>query len=434
MAYWGEAMTYNHPVWFEQDPDAARAALRRLAATPAARRARAPTEHEKDYLQAIEILYDQGDKKARDRAYAEAMGRLRDKYPQDQEAAAFHALAVLGTSSDGRDIPTYMRAAAIAEEIFQQNPTHPGAVHYLIHSYDDPIHAPLGLRAARVYAKVAPAAVHALHMPSHIFLALGMWDDVVASNEASWEAGRKKGGGGYHSLHWLEYAYLQQGRAGDARKLLEIMRDEAEKSGSRTARWHLAAMRAAYLIESQRWSDAVAGMSVDTTGVAEVSAPAADRFALGLAAVKSGNAAGAEKALSDLKALRATAATSGGGGEGHSHTEFYGQVRAPGLKAAEIMEKELAALIALARGKADVAMQLLKDAAAAEDAMSFEFGPPVVVKPAHELLGETLLDLGRPEEARKQFEHSLARAPKRALSLQGLARAAAGPAGAPTAP
>jgi hypothetical protein len=127
MAYWGEAMTYNHPVWFQQDAEAARTALARLGATAEARLAKAPTEREKDWLRTVDVLYGPGDKAARDTLYAEAMRALHDEYPDDENAAAFHALALLGTSHGGRDIPTYMRAAAIVEEVFAKNPDHPGA-------------------------------------------------------------------------------------------------------------------------------------------------------------------------------------------------------------------------------------------------------------------------------------------------------------------
>ena len=179
MAYWGEAMTHTHPVWMEQDAEAARAILQRLATTPEARLAKAKTDREKDYLRAIDILYGDGTKQARDLAYADAMDRLRRKYPDDVDAAAFTAVALLGTAHAGRDFAIYMRAAAILEPLFPSHPKHPGIAHYLIHSYDDPIHAPLGLRAAREYSKIAPDAAHAQHMCSHIFVALGMWDAVV---------------------------------------------------------------------------------------------------------------------------------------------------------------------------------------------------------------------------------------------------------------
>jgi len=185
MAYWGEAMTQNHAVWHEQDLPAARAVLARLGATPEARQAKAPTQREKLYLHSIEVLYGDGTKAERDQKYESAMADLHWKFPEDVDATSFYALAILGSADQGRDFATYMRAAAVLEEIFPQNPRHPGVVHYLIHCYDDPIHAPLGLRAARIYSKIAPAAGHAQHMTSHIFLALGMWDDVVKANETA---------------------------------------------------------------------------------------------------------------------------------------------------------------------------------------------------------------------------------------------------------
>jgi tetratricopeptide (TPR) repeat protein len=208
LAYWGEALTHTYTLWMGQDLPAARAALQRLAPTPEGRRSKAPTEREKDYLDAVELLYGEGDKPARDRAYAEAMGRLHKKYPDDLEAASIYALALMGTCEGDRDFSIFMQAAAVAEEVFAKNPQHPGAIHYLIHAYDDPIHAPLGLRPARVYANVAGSASHAQHMPSHIFFALGMWDEAIAANEFSVavadERRKHKGLGpgqrNYHSL------------------------------------------------------------------------------------------------------------------------------------------------------------------------------------------------------------------------------------------
>ena len=188
MAYWGEAMTYNHAVWQQTAPDLAKAALARLAPTPEARLAQAPTAKEKDWLASLDALYGHGEKLARDLAYADAMRRMHEKYPADNEVAAFYALALLGTSHGGRDFGIYMKAAAIVEQVYSTNPQHPGAAHYLIHSYDDPIHAPLGLRYADAYSKIAPAAAHALHMPSHIYFALGRWDEAAAINERSVKA------------------------------------------------------------------------------------------------------------------------------------------------------------------------------------------------------------------------------------------------------
>ena len=169
MAYWGEAMTYNHPVWQQQDLPAGRAVLAKLGATPEARAGKAGTPREKAYLHAVEILYGEGDKNDRDRRYALAMEQLHATYPDDIDATCFYALALLGTSHAGRDVPTYMRAAALMEEAFEQHPQHPGAAHYLIHSVDDSVHAPLGLRAANAILKDRPRlAARAAHDLAHL--------------------------------------------------------------------------------------------------------------------------------------------------------------------------------------------------------------------------------------------------------------------------
>ena len=427
LACWGEAMTHNHPLWTEQDREAALEALRRLAPTPAARLAQAPTEREKDFLRAIEILYGEGDKNARDRAYAEAMRRMHETYPADNEVTTFYALAILGTSSQGRDVSTYLKAAAIVEEVFRKNPQHPGAAHYLIHSYDDPLHAQQGLAAARAYSKIAPAAAHALHMPSHIFLALGMWDDVVEANRRSAAAedarvARKKLGvnsRGFHALLWLEYAYLQQGRYREAKQLLDTMESDAEQSGSRRAHAHHAYMRAAYLVETRRWSPRPALVDRSAMGAGPA---AADLFAEGTAALRSGDHAAARDRFAEIRKLVASTKTSE---SHHGTTDMYSGVYLPDVQAAAIMGKQLEALLLVADDKAEPVFRLLAEAATAEDALSFEFGPPLPVKPAHELYGEVLLDFGRAAEAREQFQKALARTPRRALSLLGLARAAA---------
>ena len=248
MAYWGEAMTFNHPIWQQTSPDLAKAALARLAATPEARRAKAPTEREKEWVSAVEKLYGAGDKLARDVAYADAMKRMADKYPNDDEVKSFYALALLGTSHNGRDTATYMKAAAIAEQVYAKNPQHPGAVHYLIHAYDDPTHAPLGLKYADAYAKIAPAASHALHMPSHIYVAMGMWDESAAINERSVKAADARREAqkldvdqrGFHAMLWLVYSYAEQGRIDEARNTLAEIEAAARESGrcARAATWH----------------------------------------------------------------------------------------------------------------------------------------------------------------------------------------------------
>jgi hypothetical protein len=216
MAYWGEAMAHNHPIWGDpQETEAARQVLSRLPANTGL------TPREQAYLEAVKALYGQGDKRARDRAYAQAMEKVYRENPDDLEAAAFYSLALLGlaygggssdagAASDPAALRTRMQAAAIAQEIYRREPNHPGSAHYLLHAFDDPDHAVLALPAARRYAAIAPAAPHALHMPSHIFLQLGMWPEAAASNEASWRASTDAKAPDFHSLHWLLFAYLQQ--------------------------------------------------------------------------------------------------------------------------------------------------------------------------------------------------------------------------------
>jgi hypothetical protein len=214
-------------------------------------------------------LYGQGEKPARDRAYAAVMETIHQQYPDDLEAAAFHSLALLGLAYGGSSdagapdpaaLRTRMRAAAVAQEAFRREPDHPGAVHYILHAFDDPDHAVLGLPAARRYAETAPAAPHALHMPSHIFLQLGMWPEAAASNEASWKASTNLRMPDFHSLHWLLYAYLQQGRSGEAKALLATIRESLAEVSRDDLRnqvygaYTQAAMTVTFLVETERWA------------------------------------------------------------------------------------------------------------------------------------------------------------------------------------
>ena len=426
MAYWGETMTYNHPLWRQQEPEKARAALNRFAPTPEARLVKTPTDREKGYLRAVEALYGEGGKLARDLAYTRAMRRLAEQYPDDLEARSFYALSILGTAQAERDFRIYMRAGGVAEEVFARNPRHPGAAHYLIHSYDDPIHAPLGLRAARVYAEIAPAAPHAQHMISHIYVALGFWDEVISANIKSFagseERAKRKGLPIYrryhHALSWLEYAYLQKGQYRDARRALETMEHDARQDASREHLEYFARMRAAYLVHLRGRQDAPPGM--DTAGV-EISAAAADLFATGLSALRSGDPAAAQEALDRMKARRQSAREK----PSKKQAQVYAQNTPRDFAAAAVLEKELEALLRLEEGKTEEAISLMKEATDEEDRMSLEYGPPDVVKPSHEVFGEMLLELNRPAEARRHFEKALDRAPRRAFSMLGLARAAA---------
>jgi tetratricopeptide (TPR) repeat protein len=421
MAYWGEAMTYNHPVWMEQDRDAALAVLRRLGPTPEARARKAPTRREQAWLAAVETLYGDGAKEARDTAYADAMRRIHEEYADDHEAAAFHALALLGTAHGGRDFAVYMRAAALVEAVFRANPEHPGAAHYLIHSFDDPIHAPLGLPAARAYSAIAPDAGHAQHMTSHIFIALGMWDDVVSANETAvrvqQEAQRKReqpltvcG----HYPHWLSYGYLMQGRTADARRVLDPCRAAAE-TGAPGVRRAFTSMWTRWVLDTGQWADAVVVAERWAADGATEPGPATIDvdFLTSFAAARAGELDAAATAAARVSRARAAI-------EAMPRRSGDDAMR----RRAAILDLELRALLAAGQRDHDRAIALLREATAIEEAMPFEFGPPFVDKPSHELLGEILLDAGRPDEARGAFQAALRRTPLRANALAGLAEAA----------
>ena len=402
LAYWGEAMTHTHPVWNEQDLEAARAVLARLAPSADARKARVRAPREGGYLEAAEILYGEGPKARRDTLYSQAMERLAAANPRDLEAQTFHALSLLGLSQGVRNVPTYMRAGAIASAVFDGSPDHPGAAHYVIHAFDDAVHAPLGLRAAGAYSKIAPGADHAQHMTSHIFLGLGMWNETVAANETALGPARGTWPPGHYSA-WLGYGLLQQGRLAEARKLLETARSNLGSPARTPRRAYLASMRAHYLVNSGRWDDPVTRWRLDLNGV-DATAQSLDAFGLGLAALRRGERAEAQRFLGALVGWGRS-----GGGAG----------------VPPILEKELRALLHLADGREDESVALLREAGVLEDALVLEYGPPDVVKPSHELLGEVLLQLGRPAEAQREFARALELSPRRALSLLGLARAAA---------
>jgi tetratricopeptide (TPR) repeat protein len=479
MAYWGEAMTFNHPVWQRTSPDLAKAALNKLAATADARRAKAQTEKEKDWLGAVERLFGAGastslsasDKPARDVAYADAMKRMYEKYPNDDEVKSFYALAILGTSHGGRDFAIYMRAAALVEQVYAKNPQHPGAAHYLIHAYDDPIHAPLGLRFADAYSKIAPAASHALHMPSHIYFALGMWDEASAINERSVKAADARRDArkldvdsrGFHALLWLVYGYAQQGRYDDARGIMAQLEAAAKESGSERTRSHLALARAAWLIETRKWGDAKA--PITSKGLPK-DAAISELFAIGFAAIRSGNRPIGAAALQQMAQLMETTpvnlapvkpapgakplapgvkpiapapgpvavnppgtapAPSSAAHATHQPAAATGLPTAAAAadpRVPQVMAQQLEALLLFSEGRREEALVLARQAAVVEAGLPFEFGPPVPVKPVNEQVGEMLMDLRRPKEAMEAFELSLKRNPRRALSLLGLARAA----------
>ncbi len=430
MAYWGEAMTATHPVWDQQDLEAARAVLGRLGATPDARARRAATARERGYLQALEILYGDGPKARRDTLYAAAMEALSRQYPMDDEARAFHALALLGLGQGVRDVPTYLRAAAIAESVFTKNPQHPGAAHYWIHGMDEPDHAAGALIPARALSKIAPDAGHAQHMTSHIFVALGMWSEVVRANingiqvvnRARRAAGRPDVTCG-HYIFWLEYGELQLGNADTARTLLEGCMAQARPAPTATATdpdnsalGSAVGMWSRYLLDTGEWSGELAGW-LPEFGTADPP-HATWSFVRGLAAARRGDREGVRGALAEFQAIRDRLVARYQGSTDPGDAEY--------LKRLAVLDLQLQAELFLPdSATADSGLSLLREAAIMEDAMPVAFGPPEVDQPSHERLGAALLALGRPGEAAQEFTAALRRAPNRATAAQGLARAGA---------
>jgi tetratricopeptide (TPR) repeat protein len=415
MAYWGEALTHNQTLWGEQDLDAARAALAKLGATPEERAAKAGTARERGYLASVEQLYGNGDKTLRDANYSAALGALARKYPDDLDARALYALSILGLTNGIRNVANYMRAAAEGEAVYEINRDHPGALHYLIHAYDDPIHAPLGLRAARRYGKVAPAASHAQHMPSHIFFALGMWDDAIQANVASLKIARAQHDGGYHSLVWLTYAYLQEDRRRDAEQLVRSVAHDVAAGPTKDNRIRLAYTRAIWLVETRGSEGPDARSSVDNSGIASIGYFNAYDFARGITA--GAETTEARRALARLQARTDAARTAPKG----VAADWHDTVTAIELEQAAIMATALEGTIRYYEGDRAAGIARLREAIAAADHEEFEYGPPWSVKPLDELLGELQLADGQREEAAAAFEKTLAVYPNRRLAREGLA-------------
>ena len=454
MAYWGEALCYNQPLWLNENLDQARATMDRLRAiqrrgqtrSPGLTPIHAPTPREQGYLDAVERLFGDGDKPSRDRAYADRMAQLHAQFPADDEASAFYALALLSTIPSGeRNLPVSLKAGEIVLAIVKNNPEHPGANHYALHAFDDGEHAARALQAAKTYARIAPASSHARHMPSHVFLPLGMWDDAVASDESAFAASvalaKRKGLSAsqydFHALSWLHYEYLQQGRFAQAKDTMRTVESAIRSQGSRGARGgnpehpanpenrehstnpantdhrheseigkgynatslksELASMKARLVVESGDWAPMKGQPSFDNID---------ELFALGMASVPLRDPGRAEAAFEQLT----TAAKS-----------------VPDRDAREvaaIMAAEVEGLIKLGRSDRAGALAALARAAQLEAKRPRPVARPYPIKPAGELYGEILLGTGDAAAAVTQFKVALARTPGRAQSLLGLARAA----------
>jgi hypothetical protein len=435
MAYWGAAMTYNHPFW--DAPSAADEAAA-WGSVQKGLAAKKMSPRERLYLKAVASLYkDAGarPKAARDEGYRDAMAAAYASFPDD-ETKLFYGLSILGTITEGtKGFERQAQAAKLFEEVYARSPEHPGALHYLIHAYDDPTHAEQGLAVARKYANAAAAVPHALHMPSHIFTRLGYWDESAATNERAWETSeasvklaRESGTQrDFHTLNYLEYAYLQLGRYRDARRTLDIIGAQyGALTDKRTAAdtpelqsrhvrgrtiyavpdrviYGYFDMLTRYVVEAGDW---------DAAAKIPLLVPSRDFLAAKLqleamAAAAKKDAAGARVAAEKLALLAQ---------EPGQHP-FVQQI-------IMVQAKEAQALAAKAAGTADEVVTKMKEAIAIEDSIDDLSQPPYPILPANELLGTLLMDMNRPADAAERFLQTLERTPGRPKAIYGIARAA----------
>ncbi|MEO5973192.1 MAG: hypothetical protein ABIP91_07515 [Sphingomicrobium sp.] len=427
IAQWGVAMTYYHPLWAPPSPAELEKAITALAT---ARTAGARSEREQDYIAALETFYRDSatvDHKTRAFAYAAALDQLSKRYPDDREAALFHALQLVAVGMMDQD-PDYAHekaAAAILNRLLPDAPNHPGVAHYLIHGFDYPALATLGLQAARRYASIAPASAHAQHMPSHIFVRLGLWDEAIRSNLASAAAAQalaKRQGFAdssserLHAMDYLAYAYLQTGQDSNAgRVLADLKAIKRADPPIFSVAYAATAIPARMLLERRLWREAA---TLDLPENVRTLAPldsfqwaeAHLFFARSVGAARSGNAAVAREAAAKLAAIEQAMSVPPGTYDWRKQVSIERQV-------AE-------AWLAHAEGRNNDAERLMRAAAVLDDATEKHPVTPGSILPAREQLGELLLELGRPGDAAAEFAASLKRAPRRFAALYGAAKAA----------
>ncbi len=409
MAYWGESLTYNHPLITEWDVETPRIVLGKLGETTQARLAKAPTARERGFLAAVEVLFfGEGDTRERRIAYMLAMESLYQRYPYDNEVAAFYALSLLSAAGPaGEGHRQNVKAGALAMEISARNPRHPGAVHYTIHAFDDPVHAPLALPAAWVFADIAAAVSHARHMPTHIFIQLGMWQQVSDSNQSAYDAAvalwvpGDMAGAMTHALDWGQYGDLQLGDYDRAALWIERMEEIVRRNpGQQRIVAALPRVNARMILETRQWK-----MQPVTDSSTE-----AELLATGLSAVHLGDLDRARQAADKLAAMAAAL--------GNNDQSYYSATGKP----IAVMHRSVAGMTAIAEGDTEKGLAMLQEGVEITESMRPPNGAPNPLKPVHELYGEALLSANRPAEAVVLFSVSLARTPNRPLSLLGLAR------------
>ena len=409
MAYWGEAFTYQHP-FFGQKDAAPGEALMRLGATSEERLAKAPTEREKGFLRAAEAYtLTLGGMAERRIAWMNAMADLYAQFPDDNEVKAFYAASMLaGATASGADSERInMRAGALALELFKENDNHPGAAHYVIHAFDDPIHAPIALEAATAYADIAPAVSHARHMPTHIFIQHGMWNEVSVWNDSAFNAGLElwqegdSTGDMNHSSDWGQYGDLQLGDLEKSERWIrraQMVLDNAPNSGR--AAGTVKTMKARHIIESKQWQVQPFSDDLDTT----------ELLALGLSAASLGDLAVANQVVEKLDKM--LAASPDNGQLKLVHHEV----------AALTLHKESMQQAIVDVAKRQQAVELMQAAMTLRESQRAPNGAATPLKPVHELAAEMMLEMSMNDEAAQLFAVSLQRLKNRPWSLLGAAR------------
>ena len=428
MAYWGEAMTYNHSLWREQDYEDAKAVLEKLESRNLMSEL---NPIEQDLLEAVRILYwPKTPKKERDKTYSLFMQKLHEKYPDQNEIAAFYALSLLGSVSEGRNDSIYGMGAEVAKKILKNNEQHPGALHYLIHSYDDPNHAHLALNAADSYSVVAPDASHALHMPSHIYVALGMWDKVVSSNIDSYQASLARmkikdldnDARGYHAYHWLQYGHLQRGELQKAEKMTWDMQKFCDEKASKRAKKHLLFLKGTFLAETNKWDHAIADIEIDVTGF-NISLKAQNYFIDGMKAFKNEDFNAVKEIIGNLsedikrESLLVDNLSAGASVCASSNRSMPNSID---IKRSQVMLQQLKGLKHILEGNHQVADALLKASVELENNVTYSYGPPAIIIPSSELYAKFLFQQKRYDEAITFYEKALERGTNRTIPLRGI--------------
>ena len=422
MAYWGEAMTLYHELWMWPDANDLQQGREDVER---AEKAGAKTEREGLYIKAMEVYYQNDpkmDDSARAIAYSDAMAQLHQRYPSDDNAAAFYALSLIAVRSPNKSANMARRKQAIdiLQKLFQEESDDPGVAHYLIHATDTPELAHLGLEAARRYSKIAPDSPHALHMPSHIFTELGMWQESINSNLASAAAAAKitqsnadnDSGDQLHALSFLEYAYLQTGHDGEAQRVINEIKTVPGASATDIANSQTM-LQAMYFEETHRWKEAASLVPLPDSFPMSQSSAYAVR---GIASARLGEGPAAKKDIEDyLKASQRTKAAMKGTGMG-------GMMGGSPPSGEPLEQLETEAWLAFTSGKPDEAVTKMSAAVDRTSAPMMMGGVPGV--PTEEMMGDLLMELHRPAEALAAYQNALKVAPNRFDSLYGAARAA----------